>query len=127
MGRLTGIAHFFTAKAWEEEKQDTRDLCQQKEAPEDSDILEGNESESIKLLQVKIARCMHDAFDGHIICCTARSLNWMGSLLIDLPPCNIVHAYLDLTEHEKRIIDTRLLALKEECISPDMCDLCILC
>ena len=87
MGRLIGISLFFSSDAYEEEKQDARDLRSVAYDPE-----------AHKPHQVQIARRMHKLCMGHIIHCTAKSLDWKGDLLISLPPCHIIKAYLDLTE-----------------------------
>lgn len=60
MGRLTGIPYFFTPEAWEEEKEDVRDLRQaRKQLPEGYDPLNDDDSDSdlVKLKQVEIG-CM---------------------------------------------------------------------
>lgn len=112
MGRLIGIPHFFTAEAYEEEKQDTRDLRQA-----------ACEPESVKLLQVQIAQRMHETCKGHIIRRTAKSLNWKGEPLVALPPCHIIQAFLDLTEREANIINNSLSDLQDEYVSLHMFDI----
>lgn len=106
MGRLIGIPHFFTAEAYEEEKQDIRDIRQTAFDPE-----------SMKLLQVQIAQRMNETCKGHIIRRTANSLDWKGDPLIALPPCHIIEAYLDLTEREADIINNSLSDLQDEYVS----------
>lgn len=117
MGRLTGIPYFFTPEAWEEEKQDVRDLRQaRKELPEEYDPLNDDDSDHdlVKLKQVEIARRMYGQSEGHVIRRTRNSLDWKGSPLIPLPPLKTEYAYLDLTERELRIITANGNSLQEK-------------
>lgn len=107
MGRLTGIAHFFTQEAWNEEKEDARELrLARKELSDNYDPFEDDDSERdiVKLKQVEIAHRMYEKSEGHVIRRTRDSLDWKGRHLIPLPPLRTEYAYLDLTERELRII-----------------------
>lgn len=114
MGRLTGIAHFLSAEAYEEEKDDNRSLRRaRKELPDDYDPLKENDHDPIKLYQVTVARRMQRQFQGHILRRTIDSKNWLGKALVPLPPCNTIYANLNLTPRELRIITANGQALKE--------------
>lgn len=57
---------------------------------------------------------MHVASEGHIICCTTKSLDRKGDPLITLPLCNIIKTYLDLMEQETAIINKQQSAFKDK-------------
>ena len=117
MGRLTGIPHFFTHEAWNEEKEDTRELRQaRKELPENYDPLHDDDSERdlVKLKQVEIARRMHAKSEGHVIRRTRESLDYKGVPLIPLPPLTTEYVYLNLTERELAIITEHGSSLREK-------------
>ncbi|KJA15384.1 hypothetical protein HYPSUDRAFT_207935 [Hypholoma sublateritium FD-334 SS-4] len=116
MGRLTGIPHFFTLEAWNEEKEDARELrLARKERPDGYDPLTDDDSErdAVKLKQVEIARRMHERSEGHVIRRTRDSLDWKGTRLIPLPPLRTEYVYLDLTERELQIITDHGKSLQE--------------
>lgn len=114
ISRLTGIPHFFTEVAWEEEKDDMRALRRARKAlPADYNPLEENDQDPIKLCQVVIAQRMQLQSHGHVIRRTTESLNWQGKPLISLPECTTVHAYLDLTPRELKIITANGQSLQE--------------
>ncbi|KJA20680.1 hypothetical protein HYPSUDRAFT_203649 [Hypholoma sublateritium FD-334 SS-4] len=116
MGRLAGIPHFFTLEAWNEEKEDARELrLARKELPDDDNPLNDDDSERdvVKLKQVEIARRMHERSKGHVIRRTRDSLNWKGIRLIPLPPLRTEYVYLDLTERELQIITDHGKSLQE--------------
>lgn len=118
MGRLTGIPHFLTEYAWEEEKEDGRALRRaRKEVPADHDPLEDNEHDPVKLCQVTIAQRMQRQSAGHLLRRTVSSKDWQGNPLVALPECKIIHVTLDLTPRELEIITSNGQALKEKCVS----------
>lgn len=132
MGRLTGIQHFFTQDAWNEEKEDARQLrLARRELPDSYDPLKDDDSERdvVKLKQVEIARRLHETSKGHVIRRTRDSLDWKGTHLIPLPPLRTEYVYLDLTERELRIITDHGSSLQEKyavklycSMSPDLSD-----
>ncbi|KAF9470036.1 hypothetical protein BDN70DRAFT_902436, partial [Pholiota conissans] len=114
MGRLTGIAHFLTLAAYEEEKEDIRTLRRaRKEIPDDYDPLDENDQDPIKLCQVIIAQRMQRQTSGHVLRRTIDSKNWRGKALVPLPPCETIYCYLDLTPRELTIITANGQSLKE--------------
>ncbi|KAF8153559.1 hypothetical protein BJ912DRAFT_868663 [Pholiota molesta] len=114
MGRLTGIPHFLSDDAWEEEKEDTRSLRRAREGKEPSaDNDEENDQDQVKLCQIAIAERMNRQSKGHVLRRTLNSLNWEGHPLVPLPPCETIHAYLDLTPRELKIITANGQSLKE--------------
>ena len=116
MGRLTGIEHFFSRAAYEEEKQDTRDLRPaRKELPEGSEEI-NEDRNAVKLKQVEIARRMFNYSKGHLIFRTKASLNWKGDPLITLPPLRTEYVYLDLTERELKVIAANGKLLQEKLV-----------
>lgn len=118
MGRLTGIHHFLSEEAYEEEKEDLRSLRRARsELPKDYNPLEENDQDPIKLCQVIIAQRMQRQFEGHILRRTTESKNWMGEALVPLPPCDTVYANLDLTPRELRVITLNGQALKERYVA----------
>lgn len=118
MGRMTGILHFLTQYAWEEEKEDTRALRRaRKEAPDNYDPLEDSDDDPVKACQVAIAQRMQKQTAGHLLCRTVNSKDWQGNPLVSLPPCKIVHVTLDLTPRELEIITSSGQALKEKSVS----------
>lgn len=117
MGRLTGIPHFFTLEAWNEEKDDARELrLARKELPDSYDALydDGSERDIVKLKQIEIARRMHERSEGHVIRRTRDSLDWKGTRLIPLPPLRTEYVYLNLTERELQIITDHGKSLQEK-------------
>ncbi|KAF8808358.1 hypothetical protein BYT27DRAFT_7097080 [Phlegmacium glaucopus] len=115
MGRLTGVAHFFTEEAHREEKNDNANLRRvKKELPEDYDPLNDDEDDPIKSCQVSIAQRMQAQFQGRIIRRTIDSKDWQGQLLLNLPPYMAVHAVLNLTEREIAIIATKAEEVKDQ-------------
>ena len=118
MGRLTGISHFLTEYAWQEEKEDMRALRRaRKESPDDHDPLEDNDEHPVKQCQLKIAERMKKQSAGHLLRRTVDSKDWKGNPLVTLPPCKIIHVTLDLTPRELEIITSNGQALKEKCAS----------
>ena len=118
MGRMTGILHFLTQYAWEEEKEDTRALRRaRKEAPDNYNPLEDSDDDPVKACQVAIAQRMQKQTAGHLLCRTVNSKDWQGNPLVSLPPCKIVHVTLDLTPRELEIITSSGQALKEKSVS----------
>lgn len=119
MGRLTGIPFFLTSAAYEEEKEDTRTLRRAREGKSlsaDDDAVEENVQGRVKVLQVAIAQRMHRQSEGQILRRTAESLDWEGNTLVPLPPCETIHAYLDLTPRELKIITANGQSLKERSV-----------
>ncbi|KJA17089.1 hypothetical protein HYPSUDRAFT_206460 [Hypholoma sublateritium FD-334 SS-4] len=117
MGRLTGIPHFFTHEAWNEEKEDARELrLARKELPDGYDPLKDDDSERdvVKLKQVEIARRMYANSEGHVIRRTRNSLDYKGVPLIPLPLLTTEYVYLDLTERELGIITDHGSSLQEK-------------
>ncbi|KAF9472811.1 hypothetical protein BDN70DRAFT_818118 [Pholiota conissans] len=111
MGRLTGISHFFTRTAYEEEKEDIRALRRaRKEMQDIADATDADaegdteQEDLVKSLQIKIAQRMQRQSEGHILRRTTASRNDMGTELVPLPPCETHYVYLDLTKRELAII-----------------------
>lgn len=118
MGRLTGIPHFLTEYAWEEEKEDSRVLRRaRKELPDDYDPMEENEDDPVKACQVSVAQRMQKQCAGHLLRRAVTSKDWKGNSLVALPPCKIIHATLDLTPRELNIITSNGQALQEKFVS----------
>lgn len=116
MGRLTGIPHFLDDEAWEEEKEDTRAVRRAREGkdlPNPNVPLEEDNRDPVKACQIAIAQRMNRQSQGHVLRRTVKSLNWIGQALVPLPPCETIHAYLDLTPRELKIITANGQALKE--------------
>ena len=117
LGRLTGIPYFFTFEAWNEEKEDSRELRAARQALSDSqDPLDDHslEQDFLKLKQIEIARRMQEKYEGHVIRRTRDSLDWQGTPLIPLPPLRTEYVYLDLTERELQIITDHGKSLREK-------------
>ena len=118
MGRLTGIPHFLTEYAWEEEKEDGRALRRaRKELSADHDPLEDGEDDPVKACQRIIAQRMQRQSAGRLLRRTVSSKDWEGNPLVALPPCKIIHVTLDLTPRELEIITSNGEALKDTCVS----------
>lgn len=121
MGRLTGIPHFLSPAAYEEEKEDTRLLRRvKKDRPDDFDPMQENDQDPIKLCQVVIAQRMQQQPQGHILRRKVGSKDWEGAVLVPLPPCETIYAYLDLTPRELKIITKNGQTLKERYVIQTM-------
>ena len=117
MGRLIGLSFFFTHEAWNEEKEDARELRgARRELLDSLDPQQDDDPECdiIKLKQVEIARRMNKQSTGHVICRARDSLDYMGIPLIPLPPLTTEYVYLDLTTRELGIITEHGSSLREE-------------
>lgn len=114
MGRLTGLPHFFTSDAYEEEKEDIRTLRRaRKEMQDEAYMSDDNEEDLVKFHQIEIAQRMQRQSQGHTLRRTTASLNFNGEELVALPPCETTYAYLNLTERELQIITANGEALEE--------------
>ncbi|TFK59812.1 hypothetical protein BDN72DRAFT_780239 [Pluteus cervinus] len=106
MGRLSGIAHFFSEAALEEEKLDATNLRKAKSMlGEDYDPFNDDDDDLIKMCCVSASRRMHSQFDNRIIRRTTTSKDWEGKPLVDLPPCHTTLCVVKLTPHEMAIIN----------------------
>jgi TATA-binding protein-associated factor len=115
MGRLTGVPHFFTEDAHQEEKNDAANLRRaKKELSDDYDPINDDDDDPIKLCQVSIAQRMQAQFQGRIIRRTIDSKDWEGRLLLNLPPYKAIHVILNLTEREMAVISAKAEAVKDE-------------
>lgn len=116
MGRLTGVAHFFTEDAHQEEKNDAMDLrkARKEQMLDDYDENDNlNDGEPVKLCQYSIAQRMQGQFEGRVIRRTIDSKDWRGESLLKLPPYKSIHAILDLTERETALIEAKAEKVKD--------------
>lgn len=104
MGRLVGVPHFFTETSFIEEKDDAAALRRAKKLDDDGEALLMTQLKSIKCLQ------------GHLIGCflrrTTTSLDYLGNVLLPLPPYVEILGILNLTPRESQIIEDRAEAAK---------------
>jgi hypothetical protein len=115
VGRLTGVAHFFSEAAHQEEKNDVSNVRRaKKEVDDNSQMLDDDEDDPIKLCQVSIAQRMQTQFQGRVIRRTIDSKDWKGRLLLNLPPYHAIHAILNLTEREMDIISEKAKKVKDQ-------------
>jgi hypothetical protein len=117
MGRLTGVAHFFTEDAHQEEKNDSANLRkarrEQVHDEYDGDDEDEDDEEPIKLCQYSIAQRMQSNFQGRVIRRTIDSKDWKGRSLLNIPPYQAKHAILNLTEREMTIIAAKAEEIKD--------------
>jgi hypothetical protein len=114
MGRLTGMSHFFTEEAHQEEKNDISNLRKaKKEQPEDDYDKEAEDDDPIKSCQNSIAQRMQARFEGRVIRRTIDSKDWKGNSLLNLPPYKAIHAILNLTERETAVIAKKAEEVKD--------------
>lgn len=123
MGRLTGVAHFFTEDAHQEEKNDAANLRKARreqaqdeddEVNKDHDCDNYNDNDNpTKLCQNAIAQRMQAQFQGCVIRRTIDSRDWMGRSLLNIPPYKAIHAILDLTEREMAVIAKKAEEVKD--------------
>ena len=112
MGRLTGVPHFFTEEAHQEEKNDVANLRRARREKADDDD-EDDEDDPVKLCQYSIAQRMQAQFEGRVIRRTIDSKDWQGRVLLNLPPYKAIHAILDLTERETALIAKKAEEVKD--------------
>lgn len=123
MGRLTGVEHFFSEEAYQEEKNDAANLrrARKEQIRDDYDENDGDNNDksdpdndrAIKLCQSSIAQRMQSQFQGRVIRRTIDSKDWQGRLLLNLPPYKSIHAILDLTERETALISAKAEEVKD--------------
>lgn len=117
MGRLVGIAHFFTEEAHEQEKEDVRNIRRAKKAMEmvDDPLASGDEESSNLVAEEQTAavRRMHRLFEDRIIRRSQDSKTPTGEPLVTLPPHKEIMGILTLTEREMKIINV-LAEIAEE-------------
>lgn len=115
MGRLTGLQYFFTAEAYEEEKEDIRVVRRaRREMQDTADAEDDNEQEDlVKQSQLQIALRMQRQSKGHILRRTTASKSYRGGELVPLPPCTSIYAYLELTPRELAIIASNAQEMEE--------------
>lgn len=107
MGRLVGLPHFFTEESSTEERADTANLRRAKrELPPDYDSENEDEDNPYRLCQVEISLRHQTQFQGRIIRRTRTSKTCDGDILIKLPPCVSILAFLQLTDREMEIISS---------------------
>lgn len=118
MGRLTGVAHFFTEDAHQEEKNDVITLRkarrEQMQDDYDDNDNENDDDGPIKLCQHSIAQRMQGQFQGRFIRRTIDSKDRHGDSLLKIPPYKSIHAILDLTERETALIEAKAEKIKDE-------------
>jgi hypothetical protein len=119
MGRLTGVPHFFTEDAYQEEKLDITNLrrARKEQAEEYEGDSEGDDDDNgnpVKLCQNRIAQRMQKQFSGRVIRRTIDSKDWNGEQLLKLPPYRAIHAILDLTERETAVIAAKADEVMDE-------------
>jgi hypothetical protein len=117
MGRLTGVPHFFSEEAHQEEKNDTnnlrrarKELTQDDYDENDNDI---DNDDPVKLCQYSIGQRMQTQFEGRVIRRTINSKDWEGRFLLNIPPYKSIHAILDLTERETALIEAKAEEIKD--------------
>lgn len=118
MGRLTGVEHFFSEDAYQEEKNDSTNLRRARKEQiqddfDDSDRDDDDSDNAIKLCQSSIAQRMQTQFQGRVIRRTIDSKDWQGNSLLNLPPYKSIHAILDLTERESALIAAKAEEVKD--------------
>lgn len=117
MGRLTGVAHFFSEEAHQEEKSDAMNLRRSRKEQLQDDYDDGengnDDDDPIKLCQYLIAQRMQNQFQGRVIRRTIDSKDWQGQSLLKLPPYKSIHAILDLTERETALIAAKAEEIKD--------------
>lgn len=115
MGRLTGLAHFFTPEAYDEEKEDIRAVRRARKEKQDAgDTVDDKEQDDpVKQCQHEIARRMQRQSEGHILRRTTASRNFRGEELVPLPPCETFYAFLDLTPRELAIISANAKEMED--------------
>ena len=99
MARLLGVPHFLTEASWDEEKGDNALFRKARKADDDG--------KSLRLAQIDAVSRMRRQISGHILRRTAKSNNWKGEPLIDLPPLKHIIGILKLTTRENNIIQER--------------------
>jgi len=117
MGRLTGVVHFFSEEAHQEEKNDAMNLRrarkEQFQGDYDDNENDDDDDDPIKMCQYLIAQRMQGQFKGRVIRRTIDSKDWQGQLLLKLPPYKSIHAILDLTERETALIEAKAEEVKD--------------
>lgn len=133
MGRLCGIPYFLSEEAYNDEKQDAKNLRRAKkelaeiqaEWPEDAKDGDSTEYKDdgkavevtenpLKLCQIQIAQTHQQRFDGRIIRRTINSRTWDNKPVLALPPCINILGVVELTQREKDIITVLSDNVKEE-------------
>jgi hypothetical protein len=113
MGRLTGIAHFFTNEAYTEEKNDASNVRKAKKDQQLDDYDNESEDDPIKSCQNSIAQRMQAQFKGRVIRRTIDSKDWEGRLLLSIPPYRAILAVLNLTDRETAVIAKKAEEVKD--------------
>ena len=116
MGRLVGIPHFLSDKAYQEEKVDQTQIRKAKRAIlEVGDPIEGSpEKDELRRLQMAIAIRMAEQFQTYILRRTASSKDWDGKPLLNLPPFKTVLGVVEMTDREMDIVLRLGQTAKEE-------------
>jgi hypothetical protein len=105
MGRLVGIPHFLSDRAYQEERVDKCQIRKAKKAIEEGDSMEGSpEKDELRRLQLSIALRMAEQFQDYLLRRTPNSKDWEGKPLLDLPPYKTVLGVVELTDREMDII-----------------------
>jgi len=116
MGRLTGVPHFFTEEAHQEEKNDTNNLRRARKELAQEDYDENDidmDDDPVKLCQYSIGQRMQAQFEGRVIRRTINSKDFQGRFLLNIPPYKSIHAILDLTERETALIEAKAEEIKD--------------
>ena len=117
MGRLTGVGHFSTQEAYDEEKADMAELRRAKASlGEDYDPLEIEEigDDPIREIQVTISLRIQTQFDRRVLRRTIESVDWEGRKLVELPLLHKHIVLLSLQPFEREIHEELAAKLREE-------------
>lgn len=117
MGRLVGIDFFFSQKAFDEEKDDMKELRRVKAASgEECDPFDVEEDEDgpTREIQAAIALRMQGQFEQRVLSRTKNSKNWLGESLIVLPELHKHTVLLRLRAFEQEIHSKLVERLRDE-------------
>ncbi|KAM6490053.1 P-loop containing nucleoside triphosphate hydrolase protein [Amanita muscaria] len=98
MGRLTGVPHFHSEKSLDDERELSAAIRRAKKQ---------EDTVSVRKLQVEAVRKLQKCFDGWILRRTIDNRDFLGELLLNLPPHKEIIGVLRLTERETQIINER--------------------
>ncbi|RXW11304.1 hypothetical protein EST38_g14551, partial [Candolleomyces aberdarensis] len=105
MGRLTGIPYFTTYEAHSDQVSDNAKLRRAKLDRDEDPSSFTAEDDPVRMVQVEISERMRCLFQDRVIRREADSRNPEGKKLISLPPLNVIHCIVHLTEREKAILE----------------------
>ncbi|KAF5309269.1 hypothetical protein D9611_015099 [Ephemerocybe angulata] len=105
MGRIAGIPYFFSEEMIEQDRQYAADLRRSKSEKKD---YQGSEDDCpLRRCQEEISSRTYAKFDGFVIRRTSESKGRNGCPLVDLPKLDIIHGFIQLTERELDILESR--------------------